>query len=230
MEVLHVKEKIKVIIAEDFALLREDLVETISTQYDMAVMGAAGNGVEILKLADSVEHDIILMDIEMESVYAGIRAAEAIRDKNKEEKIIYLTAHETKEMILTAMGTGAVDYIVKGAPEEKIVSRIRDAYEGKTVLEGRVKELVLQEYKRLQESEKSLLFFVNNLSNLTKTERELIRLLLDNNKVKKIAEIRGVELATIKSQINTLLKKLGASRTKEITKTIKNLNLTHLFE
>lgn len=87
----------------------------------------------------------------------------------------------------------------------------------------------MQEYKRLQESEKSLLFFVNNLSNLTKTERELIRLLLENNKVKKIAEVRGVEVVTIKSQINTLLKKLGASRTKEITKTIRNLNLTHLF-
>ncbi|WP_240508083.1 response regulator transcription factor [Virgibacillus indicus] len=220
---------IKVIIAEDFNLLREDLAEIISQQDDMKVIGTAANGTEIIELAGSVEHDIILMDIEMESVYAGIRAAESIRDKNKDEKIIYLTAHETEEMILTAMGTGAVDYIVKGAAEEKLIHSIRDAYEGRTTLEGRVKDLVMQEYKRLQESEKSLLFFVNNLSNLTKTERELIRLLLENNKVKKIAEVRGVEVVTIKSQINTLLKKLGSSRTKEITKTIRNLNLTHLF-
>lgn len=223
------KETIKVIIAEDFKLLREDLTEVVSQQDDMEVTGTAANGKEIIELAGKADHDIILLDIEMESVYAGIKAAEVIRDKNKDEKIIYLTAHETQEMVLIAMGTGAVDYIVKGAAEEKIMNSIRDAYEGETILEGRVKDLVLQEYKRLQESEKSLLFFVNNLSNLTKTERELIRLLLENNKIKKIAAIRGVEVVTIKSQINTLLKKLGASRTKEITKMIKNLNLTHLF-
>lgn len=223
------KEIIKVIIADDFKLLREDLTEIISQQEDMEVKGMAADGKEIIELTDNVAHDIILMDIEMESVYAGIKAARAIRDKDKDEKIIYLTAHETEEMILTAMGTGAADYIVKGAPDEKLTNSIRDAYEGKTILEGRVKDLVLQEYKRLQESEKSLLFFVNNLSNLTKTERELIGLLLENNKVKKIAATRGVEVVTIKSQINTLLKKLGASRTKEVTKTIKNLNLTHLF-
>lgn len=226
---LLLKQKIKVIIAEDFQLLREDLVDVISQQEDMEVMGSAANGLEIIELAGSVKHDIILMDIEMESVYAGIRAAETIRDKNKDEKIVYLTAHETEEMILTAMGTGAVDYIVKGVDEEKLFLCIRNAYEGKTILKGRVKDLILREYKRLQESEKSLLFFVNNLSNLTKTERELIRLLLENNQVKKIAAIRGVEVVTIKSQINTLLKKLGASRTKEITRKIKNLNLTHLF-
>lgn len=229
MDVLLLKQMIKVIIAEDFNLLREDLAEVVSQQKDMEVMGTAANGAEIIELAGSVEHDIILMDIEMESVYAGIRAAETIRDKCRDEKIIYLTAHETEEMILTAMGTGAVDYIVKGVAEEKIFQSIRDAYEGRTILEGRVKDLILKEYKRLQESEKSLLFFVNNLSNLTKTERELIRLLLENNKVNKIAAIRGVEVVTIKSQINTLLKKLGASRTKEVTKTIRNLNLTHLF-
>lgn len=223
------KGKINIIIAEDFDLLREDLSEVIAEQVDMEVAGTASNGKEIIELAENVEHDIILMDIEMENVYAGIRAAEAIRDKHKGEKIIYLTAHETEKMILTAMGTGAIDYIVKGIPDKKLIQCIRDAYEDNTVLEGRVKELVLREYKRLQQSEKSLLFFVNNLSHLTKTERELIGLLLHNKKVREIAAARGVEVVTIKSQINKLLKKLGASRTKEITKIIKNLNLTHLF-
>lgn len=221
--------KIKVIIAEDFDLLREDLVEIISQQKDMEVVGAAASGEEIINIVDRIEHDVTLMDIEMETVHAGIKAAELIRDRNKHAKIIYLTAHETEEMILTAMGTGAVDYIVKGIDEEKLVSSIRNAFKGNTILEGRVKDLILREYHRLQQSEKSLLFFINNLSHLTKVERELIQLLLKNKKVREIAAIRGVEIVTIKSQINSLLKKLGVSRTKEITKVIKNLNLTHLF-
>src|SRR5699024_4605166 len=102
--------------------------------------------------------------IEMESVNAGIKATETIRDKNAQAKIIYLTAHETEDMILTAMGTGAVDYIVKGVEEDKLLNAIREAYAGNTILTGRVKDLVLREYKRLQETEKSLLFFINNLS------------------------------------------------------------------
>lgn len=224
-----VSDKINVIIAEDFDLLREDLVRIISQQSDMVVVDTASSGEEIIKIAQTSSHDIILMDIEMETVNAGIKAAEAIRDMDKNEKIIYLTAHETEEMILTAMGTGAIDYIVKGTAEHKLVSRIRNAYEGNTVLEGRVKDLVLKEYNRLQQSEKSLLFFINNLSDLTKAERELIRLLLDHKKIREIAAIRGVEVVTIKSQINTLLKKLGVSRTKEITKMIRSFNLTHLF-
>src|SRR5699024_4747894 len=209
-------------------LLREDLEETLTAQKDFQVKGTASNGIEIIELAEQTIYDIILMDIEMEDVYAGITAAKAIRDKNRKAKIIYLTAHETEEMILTAMGTGAMDYIVKGV-EEKIIDTIRSVYNGEAVLEGRVKDLVLQEYKRLQSSEEGLLFFVNHLSELTKVERELIRLLLEGHKVKKIAEIRYVEVVTIKSQINTLLKKLGASRTKEITNKIKQLNLNHLF-
>lgn len=224
-----INNKINILIAEDFKLLREDLEETLTAQKDFQVKGTASNGIEIIELAEQTIYDIILMDIEMEDVYAGITAAKAIRDKNRKAKIIYLTAHETEEMILTAMGTGAMDYIVKGVEEEKIIDTIRSVYNGEAVLEGRVKDLVLQEYKRLQSSEEGLLFFVNHLSELTKVERELIRLLLEGHKVKKIAEIRYVEVVTIKSQINTLLKKLGASRTKEITNKIKQLNLNHLF-
>lgn len=222
-------DKIKIMIAEDFDLLREDLTERISKQPDMEVVGSASKGADMVELASKIEYDIILMDIEMEDVYAGINAAESIRDRNSEAKIIYLTVHETEEIVLAAMGTGAIDYVVKGLPDEKLFAVIRNAHQGETALEGKVKDIVLKEYKRLQSSEKSLLFFINNLSQLTKAERELIRLLLEGYKVKKIASIRNVEVVTIKSQINTLLKKLGVSRTKEIVKTIKNLNLTHLF-
>lgn len=220
---------IKVMIAEDFPLLLEDLAEVINGQADMKVVGTATNGKDIIRLAEKTEHDIILMDIEMENIIAGIQATEAIRNTDKDKKVIFLTAHETRDMILTAMGTGAIDYIVKGIPDEEIFNHIRQAYKGQSLMEGQIQELVLHEYKRLQQSERSLLFFVNNLSELTRTERELITLLLKGKKVKEIASERSVEIVTVKSQINKLLKKLGVSRTKEITKIINKLNLTHLF-
>nr|WP_309099005.1 response regulator transcription factor [Fredinandcohnia onubensis] len=222
-------DMIKILIADDFPLLVEDMAELINNQMDMTVVGTANSGQDVISLAKKVDHDIILMDIEMENTTAGIYATEIIRDLNKEEKIIYLTAHETKDMILTAMGTGAIDYIVKGTDESEILNHIRSAYKGQSLMDSKIQEVIMNEYIRLQQSEKSLLFFINNISNLTATERELIGFLLKRMKVREIARERGVEIVTIKSQINKLLKKLGVSRTKEIVKKINDLNLSHLF-
>lgn len=220
---------IKIMIAEDFSLLLEDLSELINAQEDMQVVATASTGKEMIDLAKSIEHDIILMDIEMENTTAGIIATEYIRDWDKSEKIIYLTAHETDEFILTAMGTGAIDYMVKGIPDEELLNHIRSAYNGHSLLEGKIRQVVMQEYKRLQQSERGLLFFIQNISNLTMTERELIRYLIKGMKIREIAMERSVEVVTIKSQISTLLKKFGVSRTKEVVKTINDLNLSHLF-
>lgn len=220
---------ITVLIAEDFPVLREDLKEQLEQSGDIQVIGCAASGREIEELAMVQDADVILMDIEMETVNAGILAAEHIRDKRPEQKIIYLTAHETEQIIITAMGTGAVDYIVKGGDVETVIRHIRAAQEGHPIMEARIQETVMNEYKRLQRSEQSLLFFINNVSQLTAAERELVRLLLEDKKVKEIAQIRCVEVITVKTQIKSLLRKFGCSRSKEIVNLIRALNLSHLF-
>ncbi len=220
---------IRIAIVEDFDLIREDLCELVSGQEDMEVVWEASTGSQAVELAKEKHADIILMDIEMETVNAGIVAAERIRDENQEQQIIFLTAHETNQMIITAMGTGAIDYIVKGGSDEEILTHIRNAYEGKPVMEYRIQETVMKEYTRLQRSERSLLFFINNVSQLTAAERELVKLLLEGKKVKEIAQVRCVELITVKTQIKSLLRKFGCSRTKEIVSIIQELNISHLF-
>ncbi len=222
-------EKKKILIADDFQLLREDLTDLINNQRDMEVAGTAASGKEIVTLAKSTTYDLILMDIEMETMNAGIVATEEIRDENPEAGIIFLTAHETKEMIVTAMGAGALDYLVKGCEDEEILYHIRCALKGNPVMSNKIHETVMQEYARLQKSERSLLFFINNISKLTSTEREMIKLLLYGYKVNEIAGIRCVEPSTIKTQIKGLLRKFGCSRTKEIVQIIKELNIEHLF-
>ena len=222
-------DKIRILIADDFVYLREDLTELINKQEDMEVVGEAESGSEIVELAEKTDYDIILMDIEMEQTNAGILAAEKIRDKNPDSGVIFLTAHETKEMIVTAMGAGAVDYVVKGVEEEVLLMHIRNAYEGNPVMQSRVRDTVMQEYARLQRSERSLLFFINCISNLTGAERELVKLLLQGSKVSEIADIRRVENSTVKTQIKSLLRKFGCSRSKEVVSLIEELKIGHLF-
>lgn len=220
---------IRIFIAEDFELLRDDLSETIEKQMDMCVVGTAASGREALDKLSRLECDVVLMDIEMEEMNAGILATERIRDIKPELKVIFLTAHEMDQMVITAMGAGAVDYIVKGIPDEDILHHIRAAYDGKALLDSKIQRIVMKEYTRARRSEQSLLYFVNNLSTLTAAERELIRLLLDEKKISEIAEIRCVELVTVKTQIKGLLRKFGCSRTKGIVKIIHDFNLEHLF-
>ncbi len=220
---------ISVMIADDFDLLREDMSELINAQPDMQVVGTAASGAQIIDLAKTTRCDIILMDIEMENTNAGIAAAEVIRERLPEQTIIYLTAHETQKVILSAMATGAADYIVKGCPDEELLEHIRSVYTGHPMMDSRVQEVVLEEYNRLRRSEKSLLFFINNVSQLTAAERQLVKLLLQDKKVKEIAAIRCVEVVTVKTQIKGLLHKFGCSRTKEIVQMIRELNISHLF-
>lgn len=220
---------ITILIAEDFPVLRNDLKEQLEQDEEITVIGCAASGKEIEEMAIAMDADIILMDIEMEKINAGILAAEQIRDQKPKQKIIYLTAHETDNMIITAMGTGAVDYIVKGGDIGRVIEHIKNAYAGMPVMEAHIQETIMNEYKRLRLSEKSLLFFINNVSQLTAAERELVRLLLEDKKVKEIAQIRCVEVITVKTQIKSLLRKFGCSRSREIVSMIRELNLSHLF-
>ncbi len=222
-------KKIRILIADDFELLREDMIELINRQQDMEIVGSASSGREIVELAKKEDFDLILMDIEMEQMNAGILAAEKIKQENPDGEIIFLTAHETKEMIVTAMGVGAADYIVKGCSEEEVLHHIRCVVEGHPMMESKVHEAVMQEYARLRKSEHSLLFFITNLSQLTATERQMIKLLLQGYKTSEIAQIRCVENSTIKTQIKGLLRKFGCNRTKEIVQMIRDLNIEHLF-
>ncbi len=170
---------IRVMVAEDIDILREDFCEIIGEQEDMEIAGSAASGQEIVKLAIERKPDIVLMDIEMETLTAGIDAAEQIHSSSPGIKIIFMTAHETDDMIHSGMGTGAVDYIVKGCDDEVLLEHIRRAYDGTTVLDSNVSQSIMKEYNRLRKSEQSLVFFINNVSHLTNSEREIIRLLLD---------------------------------------------------
>jgi len=223
-------KKIRVMVAEDIPLLLEDFCDIVDRAGDMEVVGSAGDGQEITRLARERDCDVILMDIEMETMQAGIVAAENIHQQKPEVKIIFLTAHETEDVIISAMASGAVDYVVKGCEDEVLLDHIRRAYADQTTLEQHVHQVVMREYSRLHQSERSLIFFISNVARLTPAERELVRLLLRGLKVQEIAKARCVEVVTVKTQIKGLLNKFGCTRTKEIVAMIRQLGLEHLFQ
>ncbi|MDQ6422957.1 response regulator transcription factor [Paenibacillus sp. LHD-117] len=222
---------IRVAVAEDHDILRQDFSEMIENRPQMEWAGAAATGNEAVELALQANPDIMLMDIEMESHQDGIEAANRLSVLRPELGIIFLTVHEDDETIYKAYTlTNARDYLVKSAEHDEIIRSIEYAYEEQKHGSSSMSSKLKSEFSRLKQTESKLIFFMSILSQLTQAERDIIKLLLASCKVEDMARLRMVEPVTIKSQINTLLKKFGMKRTKEISSLIRELNVAFIFE
>ena len=222
-------QQIKVLIADDYQVISDDIAEVLSSDTLFSVVAQASSGAEAVKLAKANKPDLVLMDIEMESANAGIKATERILEMFPECKVVYLTSHATDTIVITAMATGAVDYIVKGVGREVLLQHLHRVVEGKTQLDAEIQKVLISEYHRLRKSENSLMFFIKKLGDLTPAEKELVSFLLQGYKIREIANLRYVEIGTIKTQIHSLLRKFECRRTSEVVKTIEELGITELF-
>mgnify|MGYP003612977996 FL=1 len=127
------------------------------------------------------------------------------------------------------MATGAVDYIVKGVPNEELIRHIKGILNQQPELDNKIQQMLLTEFKRLRHAESQLVSVMNKIKRLTTAETEIIQLLLAGESQKQIAEIRHVELVTIKTQITSILRKFDVKKSKQIIKLIKELELQNLF-
>lgn len=209
--------KIKVLIAEDMEPIRRKYVKIINASEDLEVVSDVESGEEAVKQAKERKPDVILMDIEMETPDAGIRATQRILQDNPDVRIIILTVYEEDELIFTD--------ILKNASQEEIIKSIRNAYENHCPLRPEIASRILGEFKRVRSYETSFLYAVNIVSTLTTTELEILGLLLEGKTRKEICSLRQVEMSTVKTQIHNILQKFNKTSMDEIIDMINNMNL-----
>lgn len=220
---------VRIIIVDDLKPLVEELELIVHSIPDMEVIATAGSGQEALALSRETDFDLMLLDIEMEDSLAGIKAAREIIQEKAEANIAFLTAHDNKDMILAAMATGAIDYIVKGLPDKELVDKIKKIALGTPELDNKIQAMLLNEYKRLRNSERKIMATMNKIKRLTNAETELVGYLLEGKSQRQISQVRHVELVTIKTQISSILKKFEVKRSRDIVNLIKELDLQNLF-
>ena len=222
--------KIRVMVAEDDAYIRARFVEMINSQEDMEVCRFVSSGQEMVDAMNEIQVDVILSDVEMSSRTDGILCAKQIMAFYPYVRIIFISVHDDDDIIFSAFEANAVDYLLKSASSEEVLSSIRTAYENCSPISPFVADKLRSEFNRLKKNEQSLMYFLNVVFMLTASEREIIRLLMDGYKVREIAEVRNVELSTIKSQITTLLKKFGVKRTRDILAALERLHIDDMFK
>jgi len=221
--------KIRVLLAEDMEILRNNLKGILEDDLEIEEVAEASSGEEAVALALQHNPEIILMDIEMEDATAGISAANRISALNPAVKIIFLTMHEDDYTIIDAMATGAVDYIIKTADCKNAIEHIKKAHKDAIEMDCAIQKVLHGEFVKLSKSKHSQMDFIRKVMLVTSCEKEILRLLLENKKISDIASARFVEPVTIKKQIGMILRKFEVRRTKEIIHTIRELHMESLF-
>lgn len=192
--------RIRILIADDHAVVRKGIAAMIAEQDDMTVVAEAANGRLAVELFLRFRPDVALMDVNM-PVMTGVEALAAIRREVAAARIIILTVHEGDEDIRRGIDAGAQGYLLKSVRAEELLGAIRAVHAGKRW----VPEMLLG---RLAEEP----------AGLTSREREVLLMLARGLTNKDIARVLGVGAGTIKTHVLSILAKLGATdRTEAVT-------------
>ena len=136
---------IKILIADDHAIVAEGLKHLVEAQSDLQVVGTVGDGRAAVRAAKETEPDVVLMDLSMPELN-GADAARAIIDERPECKVIVLSMYAEREYVRRALKAGATGYVVKRSAAKELVEAIRAVHAGQRYLSPRVADVVIDDY------------------------------------------------------------------------------------
>lgn len=196
-------KKIKVMIADDHALIREGIKQILELENDISVIGQASNGEEAFEMATELNPEVILLDINMPKLN-GIETLRKFKDMGIKSKVIILTIHEDKEYILKTLKLGANGYILKDSSADTLIEGIRAVYKGEKYIQPSVAELVSESSSYDDYCNTSLV----KINSLTKREYEVLILIAEGLNNKDIAERLYISEKTVKNHVSNIFKKL----------------------
>ena len=203
----------KVLIADDHAIVREGLQAILSVQPDVELLGEATNGEEAVSKAKELQPDIVLMDITM-PIMNGLDATRLIKKQNPDMKILVLTMHEEDDYFYRILEAGASGYFIKGGSFNELVSALRSVWHGDVFIYPTMAKKLLSNYlegvKSGQEIEK--------YKKLTNREREILRLVADGRTSQEIAENLFISPTTVQTHRAHMMAKLGLHNRTELIK------------
>ena len=204
---------IKILLVDDQPLFREGLRTLLSVQSDFEIVGEAGNGEEAIKLARTLQPAVVLMDLQM-PVLDGVAATRCLKTEQPDCRVIVLTTFDDDENVFDGLRAGAVGYLLKDAPSEKLCEAIRLAARGESFLQPSVAAKVVAEFARLT-STASKTAAPSQLHNepliepLSDREREILSLISSGASNREIANTLFLAEGTVKNHVTNILGKLG---------------------
>ncbi len=195
---------IRVLLADDHALVRQGIRELLSSQADFLVVGEAATGNEAVQAVMDTRPDVVLMDIHMPSG-DGLWATTEIAREVPTSRVLILTVSTEDDHLRESLRRGAAGYVLKTSPSDSLFQAIREVARGETTVPGAMASRILATMGQAPSRG------AGHEAGLSTREQDVLRLLSNGATNREIAESLGISENTVKAHLKSVLRKLGVS-------------------
>jgi DNA-binding NarL/FixJ family response regulator len=199
---------IKILLADDHALVRHGFRMILAAQPDMEIAGEAGNGREAVELAQKLKPDVVVMDVAMPELN-GIEATRRIIELAPRARVLALSMHKDAVYVREILRAGARGYLLKDSADADLLAAVRAVAKGEGYLSPGVSDAVLSDYRR---------HVTDPLDLLTSREREVLQLIAEGKTNKEIATSLTLSVYTVEAHRGRLMEKLNLHSTGELVR------------
>jgi DNA-binding NarL/FixJ family response regulator len=202
----------KILLVDDHEIMREGLAALLRKHPEYEIVGQAANGRIALEMVDKLSPDLVVMDIEMPNLN-GIEATRRMITKRPELKVMALSTHSQRSMIVRMLQAGAAGYMLKESAFPELAEGLKAMREGKTYLCSKVAKVVFSDYVKMLTNPDW-----TGGDKLTSREREVLQLVAEGNTTKEIAKTLTLSVKTVDSHREHIMDKLGIHNIAGLTK------------
>ncbi len=210
---------IKVLLADDQAILADGIKSVLSTCPDFEVVGIAADGVQAVELAGKLAPDIVLMDIRMPNMN-GVIATQEIKRRHPEIKVLVLTTFDDSEYILSAINNGASGYLLKDTSSAALIDALKNAYCGDTILPAKIARRIA-DAARMVSSDREIK--LKKRFGFSDREVEIALMIFEGFTNKQIASALKLTDGTARNYISAIYVKLSAKSRAEAVENMRKI-------
>jgi len=200
--------RVRILLADDHTLLCNLLRDLLEPEYE--VVGCVSDGRELLKAADSLRPDVVLVDIGM-PLLNGLDAGRRLKQANPKMKLIYLTMNNNVEYAREALLAGASAFILKASTSSELLHAIRDALRGIFYVAPEIRQAISKIFVRDPKA-------VERPQHLTDRQREVLQMLAEGRSLREIASLLQISYNTVRFHKTRITDELGISKNAELVK------------
>ncbi len=193
------REKIRILLADDHAVVRQGFKMILAAQPDMEIVGEAGNGREALDLAGQCQPDVVVMDVAMPELN-GIEATRRLADLSPRTRVLALSMHKDSVYVREILRAGARGYLLKDSIASDLLAAVRAVARGEGYLSPGVSDAVLNDYRR---------HVTDPIDLLTSREREVLQMIAEGKTNKEIATALNLSVYTVDAHRGRIMEKLN---------------------
>jgi DNA-binding NarL/FixJ family response regulator len=201
-------KRIRILLADDHAVVRHGFKMILSAQSDMEIVGEAGNGREAVDLAAELRPDVVVMDVAMPELN-GIEATRRLTAANPHARVLALSMHKDSVYVREILRAGARGYLLKDSGPADLVAAVRAIASGEGYLSPAVSDAVLNDYRK---------HVTNPIDLLSSREREVLQMLAEGKTNKEIAVVLNLSVYTVDAHRGRIMEKLNLHSINELVR------------